>query len=63
MHAQLLDRAAPERVARSDEHAQLVLQEPEADLGQVGRFADAIDADKRQCVGVLFGRVVRGARE
>lgn len=45
VHRELLHRAGAECVARRDEHLVLVLQQEEADLGQVGRLAHAVDAD------------------
>lgn len=50
VHPELLDRAAPERIARGDEDAIPVLEEPEADFGQVGRLAHSVHADKRHGV-------------
>lgn len=48
---ELLDGAGTEGVAGGDEDLVLVLQEEEADLGQVGGLADAVDADDGHDVG------------
>ena len=40
--AQLFDRARPERVARGDQHAEAVIQQPEADLSSRGRKGEKI---------------------
>jgi hypothetical protein len=60
VHPQLLDRAAPERIAGGDEDPQSVLQEPEADFREVRGFADAVYADKDHFVGI--GRRRGGGR-
>lgn len=49
--SELLDGAGTEGVSGGDEHAVLVLQQEEADLGEVGRLADAVDADDGDDVG------------
>ena len=41
---------APERIARSDENPQPVLDEPETDLGQVRALPDAVHADEGDAV-------------
>ena len=48
---QLLDGAGAEGVTGGDEDLVLILQQEEADLGQVGRLADAIDPDDGDDVG------------
>lgn len=48
---ELLDGAGAEGVAGGDEDLVLVLQEEEADLGEVGRLAHAVDADDGDDVG------------
>lgn len=42
---ELLDGTRAERVSGGDEDLVLVLQQEEADLGQVGGLADAVDSD------------------
>ena len=51
VHAKLLDGAGAEGVAGRDEDFESVLEEEEGDFGEVGRFADAVDADDRDYVG------------
>ena len=54
VHGQLLDGAGAEGVARCDEHLVLVLQEEEADLREIGGFADAVDTDNGHDVGAAL---------
>lgn len=51
---ELLDGAGAEGVAGGDEDFVLVLQEEEADLGEVGGLADAVDADDGHDVGAAL---------
>lgn len=57
---ELLDGAGAEGVSGGDEDLVLVLQEEEADLGEVGGLADAVDADDGDDVGA--GLAQRGGR-
>lgn len=52
MNPELLDGTTSESIASSDEDAESILQKPETDFGQIGRFANAIDTDKGECVRV-----------
>ena len=52
--AELLDGSGAESVASGDEDAEVVLHQPEADLGQIGRLADAVDSAKGHDVGPLL---------
>jgi len=61
VHAQLLDGAGAEGVAGGDEDAEAVLEQEEGDFGEVGGFADAVDADDGDDVGAGLG-VVEGER-
>lgn len=56
MHGELLDGARTESVAGGDEDLVLVLQQEEADLGQVGGLADAVDSDDGDDVGPSFAQ-------
>jgi hypothetical protein len=51
VHGELLDGAGAEGVGGGDEDLVPVLQEEEADLGEVGGLADTIDADDGEDVG------------
>lgn len=51
VHAELFDGAGAEGVAGGDEDFEFVLKEEEADFGEVGGFADAVDADDGDYVG------------
>ena len=42
---------APECIAGSDEDPEAILDEPEADFGQIGALAHAINADKGDTIG------------
>lgn len=53
--AQLFDGAGAEGVAGGDEEAEVVLEEEEGEFGEVGGFADAVDADYGDCVGAGGG--------
>ena len=55
VNPQLLHRPTAEGIASRDKHPEIVLQEPEGDLGEVGGFADAVDADKHHLVRVEGG--------
>lgn len=41
---------SPESVASGDQDAQAVLDEPEANFGQIGALADAIDTDENDAI-------------
>jgi hypothetical protein len=41
-----LAQHAPESIARSDEDPEAILDEPEADFGQVGALSHAVDTDE-----------------
>lgn len=56
MDSELLDGTGSERVAGRDEHLVLVLKEEEANLGQVGRLAHAVDAHNGDDVGTSFAQ-------
>lgn len=60
VHGELLNGAGAEGVAGGDEDLVLVLQEEEANLGQVGRLADAVDADDGDDVGAGLAEGSRG---
>ncbi len=47
VHGELFNGAGAEGVAGCDEYLVLVLQQEEANLGQVSRFAHTVDADNR----------------
>lgn len=55
VHAELLDGAGAEGVAGGDEELQVVLEEEEGEFGEVGRFADAVDADDGDYIWSSFG--------
>jgi len=50
VNPELLHSTTPERVTSSDQDAQAVLNEPEANFGQVGTLADAIDAYENDAI-------------
>ena len=50
----LLDGAGAEGIAGGDEDFVFVLEEEEANLGEVGGFADAVDADDGHDVGAAL---------
>lgn len=54
---------APECIAGSDEDPEAILDEPEADFGQISALAHAINADKRDTIGyTLLCRSQRGGQ-
>ena len=55
MNSKLLHGSGPEGVTGGNQHTELVLQQPEADFGQVGGLADAVDAAERHHVGTAVG--------
>ena len=55
MNSQLLHGSGPEGIAGGNQHPELVLQQPEADFGQVGGLAHAVDAAERHHVGSAVG--------
>lgn len=55
VHAKLLDGARAERVSSSDENTVVVLQKKEGNLGEVGRFTDAVDADNGKHIRATRG--------
>lgn len=64
MNRELLNGTGAERVASGDEYLVLILQQEEADLGQVRRLAYAIDTDYRDNVGPgLAERRGKGRRD
>ena len=55
MDAELFDGAGAEGVAGGDEKGEVVLEEEEGEFGEVGGFADAVDANDGDYVGAGFG--------
>ena len=57
MNSQLLHGSGPEGIAGGNQHPELVLQQPEADFGQVGGLAHTIDPAEGDDIRslVLFG--------
>ena len=53
---QLLDGARAEGVTGRDEDFEVVLEKEEGEFGEVGGFADAVNADYRDYVGAGFRR-------
>ena len=52
---ELFDGSGPERVASGNQHAELVLNEPEADLGEVGGLTHTVHAAERHDVRPVVG--------
>ena len=55
MDAELFDGAGAEGITGGDEEGEVVLEEEECKFGEVGGFADAVDADDGDDVGAGFG--------
>lgn len=55
--------SAPKRVAGGDEHPEAILDEPEADLRQVGALPHAVDADECDAVRQALLRRRQGRRK
>ena len=54
---------APERIAGSDEDPEAVLDEPEADFGQISALAHAINANKGDTIGYTLLCRSQGGRQ
>ena len=55
MRPELFDRPGPEGVAGGDEDVELVLQQPEADLGQVGGLPDPVHPAEGHHIRTVVG--------